>query len=243
MTVLSNLIYETDRWIAINKAPGVSLATGHSGSLEAVERLLSSLGPSDRQMLWEGPEGLHLVHRLDVGTSGVVLLARDPEAHAALVRAFSERHVHKIYVALVWGRPRPKEGTWDWPLGPDREDRRRMRMDSEGKPSTSHYRTLAESSHASLLELRPETGRTHQLRVHCAHAGHLIVGDDLYGGPRERGVRDRVLREQLSPDRPLLHAAELHLPATTAGPETRLRAPLPEDFSGVLRFLRIDLPE
>ena len=240
--MLSTLIYETPRWLAVNKAPGVSLATGRGGSREAIDRLLASLAPSDRQILWESAEDLHLVHRLDVGTSGLVLLARDGEAHAALVRAFSERRVHKTYLALVWGRPRPRQGTWDWPLGPDREDRRRMRVDAGGKPSVSQYRTLAESSHVSLLELHPETGRTHQLRVHCARAGHLIVGDDLYGGPRERGLRDRVLREHLRPGRPLLHASELHLPETAAGPELRLRAPLTDDFSSVLTFLGMALP-
>lgn len=239
----SRLIFDTERWVAVDKAPGVSLATGHGGGSAAIERLLNSLDPADRQMLWEEPDQLHLVHRLDVGTSGIVLLARDPEAHAALVKLFSERSVHRVYLALVWGKPRPREGRWDQPLGPDPKDRRRMRVDPGGKPSSSLYFTLSSSPHASLLRLLPQTGRTHQLRVHCAGAGHLIVGDDLYGGARERGIRDAALRKVLSPGRPLLHAVELHLPDSPAGPETKLRAPLPLDFAKVLEFLGLALPE
>lgn len=239
----SALIFDTERWVAIDKAPGVSLSTGHSGAAAAIERLVESLPPSDRQMLWEVPDQLHLVHRLDVGTSGIVLLARDAESHSALTRLFSERSVHRSYLALVWGKPKPREGRWDGPLGPDTRDRRRMRVVLSGKPSVSLYFTLCSSPHTSLLKLLPQTGRTHQLRVHCAHAGHLIVGDDLYGGARERGLRDAALRQALSPGRPLLHAAELHLPESAAGPETRLRAPLPADFRKVLNFLGMPIPE
>lgn len=239
----STLIWESHRLIAISKAPGVSLATGQTSGAGAVQRLLDSLPGSVRRSLWAEEGGPYLVHRLDVGTSGLVLLARDREAHAALAKAISEGFARKTYLALVWGRPKPREGTWDWALGPDRSDRRRMRADPDGKPSSSQYRTLATHPLVSFLELHPETGRTHQLRVHCLQAGHLIVGDDLYGGDRERGVRDEALRRHLQPGRPLLHAWSLHLPETAAGPEVVLCAPLPADFARVLNFLKIDLPD
>ena len=239
----STVIWESDRLVAISKAPGVSLATGRSAGSGAEGRLLESLPVHVRRALWAEEGGPYLVHRLDVGTSGLVLLARDREAHAALAQAISDRLVEKTYLALVWGRPKPREGTWDWPLGPDRSDRRRMRADPDGKPSRSGYRTIGTHPLVSLLELHPETGRTHQLRVHCLEAGHLIVGDDLYGGERERGVRDEALRHHLQPGRPLLHAWSLHLPETAAGPEVILCAPLPPDFAKVLNFLRIALPE
>jgi len=239
----STIIWESDRLVAISKAPGVSLATSRAGGADAVQRLLSSLAERDRHSLWADEGGPHLVHRLDVGTSGLVVLARDREAHAAVVRALSERQVEKAYLALVWGKPKPPEGLWEWALGPDREDRRRMQADPHGKPSKSRFKTLATHPHVSLLELRPETGRTHQLRVHCLQAGHLIVGDDLYGGAKERGVRDEALRRHLHPGRPLLHAWSLHLPATAAGPEVILCAPIPADFAQVLNFLRIAPPE
>ncbi|MBP1602659.1 MAG: RluA family pseudouridine synthase, partial [Acidobacteria bacterium] len=113
-----------------------------------------------------------LVHRLDVGTSGLVMLARDQETHRLLSRELSERRVEKTYLALVWGHPRPRLGRYDWPLAPDRRDRRKMRVDPGGSPAATRYRTVADASHVSLVELSPETGRTHQLRVHLARAGH-----------------------------------------------------------------------
>lgn len=239
----STIIWESDRLVAISKAPGVSLATGRAGGADAVQRLLSSLAERERVSIWAEEGGPHLVHRLDVGTSGLVVLARDREAHAAVVRALSERLVEKVYLALVWGKPKPREGLWEWALGPDRSDRRRMQADPHGKPSKSRFKTLAAHPHVSLLELHPETGRTHQLRVHCLQAGHLIVGDDLYGGAKERGVRDEALRRHLQPGRPLLHAWSLHLPETLAGPEVILCAPIPADFLQVLNFLRIGPPQ
>ena len=180
-----------------------------------------------------------LAHRLDVGTSGLVVAARTADAHRAVARAFAEGRVEKTYLALVWGHPQPREGSYDWALGPDRRDRRRMKVDTAGRPARTRYRRLADARHASLVELRPETGRTHQLRVHLARAGHWIVGDDLYGGPRHRGVRDPELRRALSPPHPLLHAWRLALPETEVTPALRFEAPLEEDFADVLRAFRI----
>ncbi len=242
-TFSSHLLWENERFLVIDKAAGVSLATPKSSAIDAVLRLLVSLVPEDRSCVYDPVENLQLVHRLDVGTSGLVLLARDPEAHAALSRALSERRAEKTYLALVWGRPSPRKGRWDWPLGPDTADRRRMKVDPHGKPSASGYEVVATSRHASLLQLQLETGRTHQLRVHCAHSGHLIVGDDLYGGPRHKGIRDQKVRDHLSPTHPLLHAWRLHLPQTAAGPEIILQAPLPPDFQGTLDFLKIRLED
>ena len=237
----SHLLWENERFFVIDKAPGVSLATPKNSPLEAVLRLIASLVHEDRSCIYDPVENLQLVHRLDVGTSGLVLLARDSDAHSALSQALSERRAEKTYLALVWGRPSPLKGRWDWPLGPDTADRRRMKVDPHGKPSASGYEVVATSRYASLLKLHLETGRTHQLRVHCAHAGHLIVGDDLYGGPRHRGIRDQKVRDHLSPTHPYLHAWRLHLPQTPAGPEIILQAPLPPDFQTTLDFLKIRL--
>ena len=172
-----------------------------------------------------------------MGTTGIVLLARDPEAHAALAQAFSEKRAGRTYLALVWDRPRPKEGRFEAPLGPDRKDRRKMRVDEGGKRAVTAYRVLGAGPHASLVELRPETGRTHQIRVHLAHSGHPVVGDDLYGGPRQRGVSDLRLRSALSPGHPFLHAWRLHLPQTRACAETILVAGPPDDFLRALGAL------
>lgn len=218
-------------FVAIAKGAGVSLATRLAEPGAAVARLVASLPECDQRLL--PAEELQLVHRLDIGTSGLVLLSRGTEAHRALVEAFAARRVEKTYLAVVWGHPRPREGRWESPLGPDREDRRRMKVDPGGKPSRTAYRTLGVAPHVALVAMRAETGRTHQLRVHLAAAGHPIVGDDLYGGPRHHGVRDRELRRLLDPGRPLLHAWRLTLPSPPLGVASALEAPWPADLGAV----------
>ncbi len=228
----TRLLHEDERFLAVDKPPGVSLATsgrpGHGGA-EAVARLLAAAG-----VALPGPLPL-LAHRLDAGTSGVVVLARDEEAHRAFTRALQERRARKVYRALVWGHPTPARGTLDAALGRDPRDGRRMRVDPGGKPSATAYATLRRHRSVADLELVPLTGRTHQIRVHLASRGHPIVGDDLYGGAtRWRGVRDGALRAALSATtRPLLHAASLEVPELGLAVE----APLPDDYRALLAAL------
>jgi len=240
--VAASVVYADERIVAVNKPAGVSLATRRREPGAAVDRLLAALPATERDLHGLAAEMLHLVHRLDVGTSGLVLLAHDEEAHRELVAAFVARRVAKTYLALAWGHPRPPSGTWEWPLGPDRRDRRRMRVDPDGRHAASAYSVVGRAPHLALVRLEPHTGRTHQLRVHLAYAGHPIVGDDLYGGPRHHGVRDQRLRALLDPGRPLLHAWRLHLPPTAASPELILHAPLPLDFTKTLTALGIAVP-
>lgn len=236
------IVYLDERLVALNKPAGVSLATRRSEPHAAAARLLTTL-PADERAAWGlHPDDLFLVHRLDLGTSGLVLLARDADTHRELVRSLSTHRVRKTYLALVWGRPRPRTGEWAWPLAPNREDRRRMRVDPAGRHALTSYEVLASVPHVSLLALTPHTGRTHQLRVHLAHAGHPIVGDDLYAGPRHRGVRDAARRRLLEPAFPLLHAWRLALPASTGRDELHLEAPLPEPFAAALAALAIPTP-
>jgi RluA family pseudouridine synthase len=236
------LVHADERIVAINKPPGVSLATRRAEPGAAVDRLLAALDDAARATLERAAGPLLLVHRLDVGTSGLVLLARDERTHRELVRCFSERAVEKTYLAVVWGRPRPAAGEWSDPLGPDRRDRRRMRVDPAGRPARSRYRVVGGPPFASLVALAPATGRTHQLRVHLAHAGHPIVGDDLYGGPRHRGVRDADVRRALQPDHPLLHAWRLALPSGALPEALSLEAPPPHDLLAALAALRVAMP-
>jgi len=240
--VLTTIVYADERLVAVNKPAGISLATRRTDPHAAVARLLAALPEAERLPHGLAPEDLLLVHRLDVGTSGLVVLARDVEAHRDLVRALGERRVAKLYLALVWGHPRAAAGRWEWPLGPDRSDRRRMRVEPAGRRAVTDFELLARAPHVSLLRLEPATGRTHQLRVHLAHAGHPIVGDDLYGGPRHRGVRDRRLRSVLAPPHPFLHAWRLHLPATASTRELVLTAPPRADFAAALDTLGMPQP-
>jgi len=221
-------LFESDEVLALAKPPGVSMATGsRAGKSEedVIARLLASSG-----LTRAGP--LFLVHRLDVGTSGVVLLARTPEAHRTLSRAFQERKAVKTYRALVWGHPVPARGRIDLPLARDAKDGRKMRVAKEGKPSATRYETVRRYRSLADLSLEPETGRTHQIRVHLAAKGHPIVGDDLYGGSaRWRGVRKSRLREALrAVSHPLLHAARIAVP----GLALDVAAPLPPDYGTLL---------
>jgi 23S rRNA pseudouridine1911/1915/1917 synthase len=236
------VLHSDERLVALAKPAGVSLATPRREPHAAVKRLLATLDEAERTLHGLEVGTLLLVHRLDVGTSGVVLLARNPDIHRELVAAFAARRVDKTYLGLVWGRPRPPAGRFEQPLGPDRRDRRRMRVDAAGRSASSNYATVGRGAHVSLLRLTPLTGRTHQLRVHLASAGHPIVGDDLYGGPRHRGVKDPALRRALGPGRPLLHAWRLGLPSTVATPGLIITAPLPADLCAALAAAGIPEP-
>ncbi len=230
--VHSELLHLDERLVVLAKPPGLSLATRRSEPGAAVERLRASLAPAARRALSETP--LWLAHRLDVGTSGLVLLARDAGTHRELVRALGERRIEKTYLALVWGAPRPRAGRFEQPLGPDRADRRRMRVEVGGRAAITVYRVLGRAPHLALVELSPETGRTHQIRVHLAAAGHPIIGDDLYGGPRHHGVREAALRRALAVDHPLLHAWRLGLRLPGEERQRRFEAALPRDFRAAL---------
>ena len=140
------------------------------------------------------PEAL-TVHRLDMGTSGLVVLARSPEVQAAMSRLFEQRQVHKCYVALVAGLPNPDEGDIDLPLITDWPNRPRQKVDHEsGKPAQTSYRVLSYDDRRDVarMQLNPLTGRSHQLRVHMAQLGHPILGDELYALPEVQGMSPRL---------------------------------------------------
>ncbi len=233
----SSLVYVDERLVVINKAAGISLATRKSEPHAAVGRLLDSIVRKELDEWGLAPETLHLCHRLDSGTTGLVMLARDAEMHRALSAGFQSGSIRKTYLALVWGHPRPLEGRYDLPLAPDRKDRRRMKTDASGLRAATRYRTLSRGPDVSLLELHPDTGRTHQLRVHLAAAGHWIVGDDLYAGARHRGVKDPRRRTLLEAAHLLLHAWRLEVPAAGCLQERIFEARLPGHFRKVIDAL------
>jgi 23S rRNA pseudouridine1911/1915/1917 synthase len=229
---VSVVVFSSPELLILNKPPGLSLATRRSAPGDVEERLRKLLAS---EALALGPGPLFLVHRLDVGTTGLVLVARNAATLRLLSQALSQGEIHRSYLALVWGKPRPQEGVWESGLSPDPRDRRKMRVDPAGKKAVTAYRRLAHVPPVSLLLLQPRTGRTHQIRVHLSAAGHPIVGDDLYGGPRHRGVKDPELRRLLAPSHPLLHAWRLQLPEGMT--PSVVTAPLPEEFRAVLEAL------
>lgn len=170
-----------------------------------------------------------LVHRLDRETSGVTVLARTPGAAAALAEAFRTGGPEKTYLALTARPPEPREGTIALALGKDPARPGLRRVDSGGDPAVTRYRTLRAGPAATLVEARPETGRTHQIRVHLAAAGAPLLGDARYGGPRRVG--------EVHVPRVMLHAARLALRHPVSGEALAVEAPVPEDFRAVERAL------
>ena len=176
------------------------------------------------------PERPGIVHRLDKDTSGLLVVARTPEAYEALVAQLADRSMGRTYLALVLGNVVADEGTVDAPIGRSARQPTRMTVSTTGKPARSHYRVLRRFSEpvpTTLLEVVLETGRTHQIRVHLAAIGHPVAGDTRYGGTA------RPLRLE----RPFLHAARLRFTHPVHGGEVALDSALPPDLATVLERL------
>jgi 23S rRNA pseudouridine1911/1915/1917 synthase len=181
-----------------------------------------------------------IVHRLDRGTSGLLLVAKDDTTHRALAAQFAARSVEKEYLALVHGVPDRPRGEVEAPIGRDPVHRQRMSVRSpKGRLARTSYATEEVFDGAALLRVRIHTGRTHQIRVHLASLGHPVVGDRSYGGTREPSSRRAAAREVLSSiARPALHAARLAFTHPATGQRLQLEAPLPPDVAGLLERLR-----
>lgn len=180
-----DVLYEDEHLIVIDKPPGLVVhpAPGNpDGTL--VNALIAHCGPSLAGIGGERRPGI--VHRLDKDTSGLMVAAKTEPALAGLAKQFAERSVLRAYKAVVWGVPSPTAGTFLGNIGRSPRNRKKMAVvKTGGKPARTHYRLEARiGDAASLLDCRLETGRTHQIRVHLAHAGHPLVGDPLYGAKR-----------------------------------------------------------
>ena len=176
------------------------------------------------------PERPGIVHRLDRDTSGLMVVARDPEAHRRLSRLVADRRVRRVYLALVEGRPRSRSGTIDAPLGRDhRAPERRAIGGRAPRAAKTHFRALETVADWSLLEVTLETGRTHQIRVHLASIDHPVVGDATYGRGRS---------EQLELDRQFLHSQRLAFRHPFTGDDLDLTSPLPPDLERALERAR-----
>lgn len=186
-----------------------------------------------------------IVHRLDRGTSGLLLVAKNDLAHRSLAGQLKARRIARQYTALVWGGLREPAGKIEGPIGRHPRDRKKMAVSPDGRPSVTHYEVTSTSSGLSLLALRLETGRTHQIRVHLSHVGHPVFGDPTYGGREERlqGV-DPQTRNFLRPllsllPRQALHAARLGFVHPSTGEWMEFSSEPPEDFRNVLESLQL----
>ena len=224
------VIYKDDDLAVVEKPAGMVCHAGagvSSGTL--VNALLFHLGSLPTgQLLRPG-----IVHRLDKLTSGLLVVARNPETHRALAQQFKRRLVKKEYLALVYGRPAPPAGTIDFPLGRDLRDRKKISVHSRRRrDAITHYREDAVYGPFSLLRVRIETGRTHQIRVHLAQIGHPVVGDTLYGGHRFRNLADRRLQTAVREmQRHFLHAHRLEFCHPRTGRTLRFSSPLPQSLA------------
>lgn len=172
-----------------------------------------------------------IVHRIDKDTSGLLVVAKTDAAHEGLAAQFAAHSVHRRYLAVCAGRPAPGEGTIDARLGRSDADRKKMSVlpnnSSRGKHAVTHYQTLEKLDGAALIACRLETGRTHQVRVHCASIGHALLGDPLYGRT-PKGLRPVL--ERLGFARQALHAAELGFIHPVTGESLQFGSPLPGDM-------------
>lgn len=177
------------------------------------------------------PERQGIVQRLDVGTSGLMVVAKSEHAYTLLKQAFRDRTVDKVYLALVQGHPDPFTGTIDAPIGRDHRHDWRMAVVDGGRRAVTHYETVEAFRHATLLRIHLETGRTHQIRVHMAAVRHPCCGDPLYGS-------DPVLARELGLDRQWLHAAELSFTHPGTGEWVTFHSELPADLQHALDVVR-----
>jgi 23S rRNA pseudouridine1911/1915/1917 synthase len=218
------LRYDDERVLVVSKPPGLVThpARGHaSGTL--VNALLGLGVPlAGATSIRPG-----IVHRLDKDTSGLLLVAKDDEAQAYLVDALRERRIERRYVALVRGRPPADSGTIEAPIGRHPVKRRQFAVVPGGRPSVTHYSVRSAGDRLTLLDLKLETGRTHQIRVHLAHLGHSVLGDRVYGGLSE-------LSREIGLTRPFLHACSLRFPHPDDGREIAVSDALPGDLEAAL---------
>jgi 23S rRNA pseudouridine1911/1915/1917 synthase len=209
--------------VAAHPTPGWTGPTVLQGLLAAGHTVATS-GAAERQ---------GIVHRLDAGTTGVMVVAKSESAYSALKQAFRDRAVDKRYHALVQGHPDPLRGTIDAPIARHPSGDGRFAVVADGRPSVSHYDTLEAFRAASLVEVRLETGRTHQIRVHMAAVRHPCVGDRLYGA-------DPVLAKRLGLNRQWLHAVSLSFEHPADGRSVEFISSYPADLTAALEMLRAE---
>ena len=223
------ILYQDDDVIAVDKPVGVAAhpTLGWEGptvvgGLQAMGFTLPDAGP---------PERKGIVQRLDVGTSGVMVVALSVPGYSVLKRAFKERTVDKTYHTMVQGLPDPIVGTIDAPIGRHPSSGWKFAVTDDGRQSVTHYEVLEAFRRASLLEVHLETGRTHQIRVHMSAIGHPCVGDPMYGS-------DPNLAKELNLNRQWLHATKLGFTHPRTGDYVEVESPYPTDLQHALDAMR-----
>ena len=224
-----SVIYEDNDIIVVNKPKGMVVhpANGNpdgtlvNAILNMCKDSLSGIGGKLRP---------GIVHRLDKDTSGLIIIAKNDKAHINISEQIKNRSVTKKYIALVRGVLPDNEATIDMPIARSKKDRKKMAVDKDGKEAVTHFKVIKRYSKYTLIEVKIDTGRTHQIRVHMAHIGYPIVGDMVYSnGKNEFGIEGQML-----------HSKSLDFMHPITGKKIHLEAPLPEYFEKVLKRLNND---
>lgn len=224
-----SILYDDDAIVVIDKPVGVAVHPSMGWTGPTVVGHLAGAG--FRIATGGAPERQGIVQRLDVGTSGAMVIAKSERAYSVLKNAFRNRTVDKTYHALVQGHPDPWEGTIDAPIARHPKYDYKYAVMSGGRTSVTHYRMLEAHRFASLLEIKLETGRTHQIRVHMSALHHPCVGDLTYGG-------DPVLSRRVGLERQWLHAVRLGFEHPESGDFVEFSSPYPDDLAHALAIIR-----
>ncbi len=237
------IIFEDNEIIVINKPAGMVTHPGagmNSGTL--ANALVYHFNLLSHQLPRRGGASRPgIVHRLDIGTSGLIVVAKTDRAHLSLAEQFESRSVYKSYLALVHGSLEKNEGRIEAPIGRDPRNRVKMavRHPGQGRSALTLYRLVERFAEFTLLDVEIKTGRTHQIRVHLAHIKHPVVADSTYDGGRANSIKDTILRAAVAKfTRPFLHAAHLSFIHPVTGEKMEHTAPLPADLHLFLETLR-----
>ena len=220
-----NVLYEDDFTLVVNKPAGLEVHPSEKGQRGTLANKVASYYEVTNQAC-----RIRHIHRLDKDTTGPVLYAKNELAHIAFDAAMREKRIERVYIALAEGVFEQDRGVIDAPIGQDRHHPTRRRVSQTGEPAVTRYEVVERFPGHTLVRLRLETGRTHQIRVHLSHIGHPIAGDGLYGGHRT------LIQRQA------LHGERLSWPHPWTGESMSVKAPLPDDFAAALRALRHAAP-
>jgi len=233
------ILYEDEDIVVVDKPPGLVV---HPGAGRPGDTLMDALVRTRPEMIGVGePHRWGVVHRLDRDTSGVMVMAKTAHAHAVLSRQFKAHSIRRVYLALVRGNPGKDEGVVDAPLGRHVKDRKRMSTTTtKPRHALTRWRVIHRFGKFTLLDVRPETGRTHQIRVHLASAGLPVAGDPVYGKSRRvKGTSDSTVRfVESALKRQALHAAVLGFIHPNSGQFVEFSSPLPGDIETAIRIVR-----
>jgi 23S rRNA pseudouridine1911/1915/1917 synthase len=231
------LLYEDEDVMVVDKPVGLVVHPGAGNHSHTLQNALLGMDPALASLPRAG-----IIHRLDKDTSGLLVVARTPEAHTSLTRQLMARTVSREYLAVCAG-VMTGGGTVDQPIGRHRTDRLRMTVRPDGRPAVTHYRVLERFRAHTYLNVKLETGRTHQIRLHLSHLRYPIAGDQVYGGrfAQPKGATQRLLATLRVFKRQALHAAGLEFDHPRTGKRVSVQSPIPPDYAELLAALREDV--